>query len=70
VTEPPVNGSRIDSAHVALDSLCFWKQTTSTRLWVPLLTRCDAITPVEPPTLPAVCTRIIGLPTAPRASAR
>ena len=25
---------------------------------------------VEPPTLPAVCTRSIGLPTPPRASAR
>ena len=39
VTLPPVNGSRIDNAHVAFDSLCFSKQTTSTRLCAPLATR-------------------------------
>ncbi len=32
--------------------------------------RSDATIAVEPPTLPAVCTRNIGLPTAPSASAR
>src|SRR5262245_40826533 len=32
--------------------------------------RCDATTDVEPPTLPAVWTRVIGFPAAPSASAR
>src|SRR5690242_16804005 len=32
--------------------------------------RCAATTAVDPPTLPAVCTRMIGLPAAPSASAR
>ena len=41
---------------------CFSKATVSTRSSTPLSTRWVATTAVEPPTLPAVCTRIIGLP--------
>src|SRR5437660_1466451 len=61
---------RIDSAHMALLSDCFSKATVSTRLCTPAFTRPAATSAVEPPTLPAVCTRIMGLPVAPRASAR
>src|SRR5437763_378805 len=63
-------GMRIDSAHMALLSDCFSKATVSTRLCTPALTRPAAPRAVEPPPLPAVCTRILGLPVAPRASAR
>ena len=64
------NGSGRDSAHIALDSDCFSNATVSTRSWMPACTRLAATSAVEPPTLPAVCTRIIGLPAAPSASAR
>ena len=50
---------------MASESLCFSKATVSTRSWMPDATRCDATIAVEPPTEPAVCTRNIGLPTAP-----
>ena len=61
---------RDDSAHIASDSDCFSKATVSTRRWSPASTRLVATMPVEPPTEPAVCTRSIGLPAAPSASAR
>ena len=64
------NGIGRDSAHMASDSDCFSKATVSTRAWRPDCTRLAAASAVEPPTLPAVCTRSIGLPTAPSASAR
>ena len=65
-----MNGTEIDSAHIALDSDCFSKATVSTRSWTPASTRDAATIAVEPPTDPAVCTRSSGLPAAPRASAR
>ena len=43
---------------------------SSTRSCTPDSIRCAATIAVEPPTLPAVCTRMIGLPAAPSASAR
>ena len=55
---------------MASESLCFSKATVRTRSWIPEATRCDATMAVEPPTEPAVCTRNIGLPTAPSAGAR
>jgi hypothetical protein len=55
---------------VAFDSDCFSKPTVSTRSCTPLVTSFVATIVVEPPTEPAVCTRSIGLPTAPSASAR
>ena len=59
-----------DSAHMASESDCFSKATVSTRWWMPEVTRWAATSAVEPPTEPAVWTRSIGLPTAPRAGAR
>src|SRR6266540_2107360 len=55
--------------HCALPSACFSYATVSTRSCTPVSTRCVATNAVEPPTLPAVCTRIIGLPAPPSASA-
>jgi hypothetical protein len=55
---------------MASDSDCFSKATVSTRSCRPEAMRSLATMAVEPPTEPAVCTRNIGLPTAPRASAR
>lgn len=46
---------------------CFSKATVSTRSWTPARTRLAATMAVEPPTLPAVWTRNMGFPTAPRA---
>ncbi len=57
------------NAHMALDSDCFSQAIASTRRYLPDCTRLAATTPVEPPTEPAVCTRISGLPVAPTASA-
>ncbi len=65
-----LNGTGMDSAHIALDSDCFSHATASTRSWTPAWTRLEATIAVAPPTDPAVCTRISGLPTAPSASAR
>ena len=48
----------------------FSKATVSTFSWVPDATRWAATMAVDPPTEPAVWTRIIGFPTAPRAGAR
>ena len=59
-----------DSAHMASESDCFSKATVRTRSWMPDATRWAATMAVDPPTDPAVCTRNIGLPTAPRAGAR
>jgi hypothetical protein len=56
-----LNGSAIESAQVAFDSLCFSNATVSTRSCTPAWIRLAATMPVEPPTLPAVCTRSIGL---------
>ncbi len=55
---------------MASESLCFSKAIVSTRSWMPAATRCEATRAVEPPTEPAVCTRNMGLPTAPSAAAR
>ena len=55
---------------MASESLCFSKATVSTRSCTPDATRWDATMAVDPPTDPAVWTRNIGLPTAPRAGAR
>ena len=63
-------GMRIVSAHMVSLSDCFSKATVRTRRWTPAMTREAATIAVEPPTLPAVWTRSIGLSTAPRASAR
>ncbi len=65
-----MNGTAIDSAHIALDSDCFSNATVRTRSWIPASTRDAATIAVEPPTEPAVCTRSNGLPGAPSASAR
>jgi len=59
-----------ESAHIAFDSLCFSKPSASTRWWSPDSTSVDATIAVEPPTDPAVWTRITGFPTPPSASAR
>ncbi len=59
-----------ESAHIASLSACFSKATVSTRRCTPLSTRLAATIVVDPPTEPAVCTRSIGLPTQPSASAR
>src|SRR6201991_2128632 len=64
-----VNGTGIDNAHIAFDSDCFSQAIVSTRLYLPDCTRLAATTAVDPPTEPAVCTRIKGLPVAPTASA-
>ena len=64
------NGIFGASAHMVFDSDCFSNATVSTRSWMPAWTRLAATTAVEPPTDPAVCTRISGLPAAPRASAK
>ncbi len=55
---------------MALDSDCFSNATTSTRSCTPPWMSEAPTSAVEPPTLPAVCTRIMGLPAAPSASAR
>ena len=60
---------RNDNAHMAFDSDCFSQAIVSTRLYLPDCTRLAATTAVDPPTEPAVCTRISGLPVAPTASA-
>src|SRR6201992_1422271 len=57
------------NAHMAFDSDCFSHAIASTRRYLPDCTRLAATTPVDPPTEPAVCTRISGLPVAPTASA-
>src|SRR5271156_4740334 len=57
------------NAHMAFDSDCFSHAIASTRRYLPDCTRLVATTPVDPPTEPAVCTRISGLPVAPTASA-
>ncbi len=57
------------NAHMAFDSDCFSQAIVSTRLYLPDCTRLAATTAVDPPTEPAVCTRISGLPVAPTASA-
>lgn len=59
-----------ESPHMALDSDCFSKASVRTVRCTRAETRLAATSAVEPPTEPAVCTRSIGLPTAPRASAR
>ncbi len=64
-----VKGTGIDNAHMAFDSDCFSQATASTRRYLPDCTRLAATTAVDPPTDPAVCTRISGLPVAPMASA-
>ena len=64
-----LNGTGIDSAHIALLSDCFSHATASTRRCTPEVTRELATTAVEPPTEPAVCTRSSGFPVAPMASA-
>ena len=55
---------------MALDSDCFSQPMVSTQRWTRLCTIEAATHAVEPPTEPAVWTRMIGLPTAPSASAR
>src|SRR5882672_4995974 len=64
-----VNGTGMLNAHMAFDSDCFSHAIASTRRYLPDCTRLAATTAVDPPTEPAVCTRIIGLPVAPTASA-
>ena len=64
-----MNGIGIDNAHMAFDSDCFSQAIASTRRYLPDCTRLAATTAVDPPTEPAVCTRISGLPVAPMASA-
>src|SRR5690625_4378103 len=59
----------MDSPHMALDSDCFSHATATTRRYLPDCTRLAATIAVDPPTDPAVCTRISGLPVAPIASA-
>jgi hypothetical protein len=59
-----------DRAHMASESDCFSKATVRTRSWRPEATRWAATMAVDPPTDPAVWTRNMGLPTAPRADAR
>src|SRR6185312_5854629 len=57
------------NAHMAFDSDCFSHAIASTRRYLPDCTRLAATTAVDPPTDPAVCTRISGLLVAPTASA-
>ena len=64
-----LKGTGTDNAHMALPSLCFSNATARTRLWTPDITCWAATMAVEPPTLPAVCTRNTGLPAAASASA-
>ena len=64
-----MNGTGIDNAHMALLSDCFSHAIVSTRSYLPDCTRLAATIAVDPPTEPAVCTRISGLPVAPTASA-
>ena len=63
-----MKGIGIDNAHMAFDSDCFSHAIASTRRYLPDWTRLAATTPVDPPTEPAVCTRISGFPVAPMAS--
>lgn len=63
-------GTGSESPHMALDSDCFSKARVRTVRWTRAATRLAATRAVDPPTDPAVWTRSIGLPTAPRASAR
>src|ERR1700730_13399513 len=60
-----VNGTGMLNAHMAFDSDCFSPAIASTRRYLPDCTRLAATTPVDPPTEPAVCTRISGLPGGP-----
>src|SRR5438128_12106496 len=69
-TSGAANGIGTDKPHVALLSDCFSNATVSTRSWTPPATRLAATIEVEPPTEPALCTRILGLPTPPSAAAR
>ncbi len=64
-----MNGTGILNAHMALDSDCFSHAIVSTRLYLPDCTRLVATIAVDPPTEPAVWTRINGLLVAPIASA-
>ena len=64
-----MKGMGIDNAHMAFDSDCFSQAIASTRRYLPDCTRLAATIAVDPPTEPAVCTRISGLPVAPMASA-
>jgi hypothetical protein len=64
-----VNGTGILNAHMAFDSDCFSHAIVSTRRYLPDCTRLAATIAVEPPTEPAVWTRINGLLVAPVASA-
>ena len=59
-------GIFIERAHMASLSDCFSNATVSTRSWRPAAMRSWA-TMADPPTEPAVCTRNMGLPTAPSA---
>ena len=71
--EPPAPSEAplpLPRANWALPSDCFSNATASTVLCLPVWTCEAATTPVVPPTEPAVCTRNIGLPTAPSASDR
>ena len=65
-----VKGCGSDSAHMALDSDCFSHAMVNTVRCTRLCTIDAATQAVEPPTDPAVWTRMIGLPTQPSASAR
>ncbi len=56
------NGGDTLSAHIALPSLCFSNPIVRTRSWMPAITCWAATIVVEPPTLPAVCTRNTGFP--------
>ncbi len=60
----------LPSANCALPSDCFSNATASTRWCLRAWTWDAATIAVVPPTEPAVCTRNIGLPTAPSASER
>src|SRR5215211_5388645 len=64
-----VNGIGILNAHMAFDSDCFSHAIVRTRLYLTDCTRLAATMAVDPPTDPAVWTRISGLPVAPTASA-
>src|ERR1700754_5169045 len=64
-----VKGTGILNAHMAFDSDCFSHAIVSTRWYLPDCTRLAATTAAEPPTEPAVWTRINGLFVAPIASA-
>ncbi|CAB5039788.1 unannotated protein [freshwater metagenome] len=56
------------SAHIASEQLCISQPIVRTRSCTPDSIKPEATIAVEPETDPAVCTRKIGLPTAPSAS--